>query len=519
MSSMINQAALATAVVNIVGNTQGLERAIGESQKQMRGFMVFAQAMGGRTGGMLANMFSAGGASPFLSAVLGSRVGGGLSTFLQNKGLLKNPIQDIDAAMDQARQRFENERYRHKVRGMTLSIGGQYDGETIQDQFDLKVARLKHARKAPKLATFMEEELRGVAEEAQKQALWFGKLGLVTGLSIAAIRKLTESGAELDRQFRKANNVFGSTLQHAVGGYGGFGSNMSRSQYLAGAAGIGQQLAANGVGNGQSSVMTASLARGSGRLAQMWGAEFEDVAGKVASALGGSDKALQEFGITLDENIVRANAFNKGMIKLHETMTGAVAAQSRYELIIAQIEKSTRDMGSGFFNLDHQWDVFKANIVSGLELIGSLLSPVASGLLAVANGLGTLLGSIVDFTGSTLKSMYDWWRQASGNFGMPEEMGPPDPGRQALLSRAGQDAARAEEILRRERGRQSSNVGYHSAAGFYQHIQRGIYGDPTEFAKRTADLMAQLVVVSKEQLDALRDFGYKPIDATGLLQP
>lgn len=519
--SMINQAALATAVVNIVGNTQGLDKAIGESQKRMRGFMVFAQAMGGKTGGMLANMFSAGGAHPFLTSVMGNRVGGGISTFLQNRGILQNPVGSISDAMDRARRQYDRDRNIHRLQGANIQVGAQFQGRTLQDARDVRVARVEHSRTAPKLADFMERNLNGVAEEAQQQALMFGKLGLYLTLTAMTFKKLAESGAELDRQFRKASNVFGRTLQTAMGGYGGFGSNMSRSQYIAGASGIGQQLAANGVGTSQSSGMTANMARGAGRLAQMWSAQFEDVAGKIASAIGGSENALQQYGIVLDENLVRANAYNKGMIRLHETMSEAVASQSRYQLIMAQIDKSTKDMGSGFFDLNNQWNVFTSNLSSSLQTLGSYLSPVAAGLLGIANAAASFLAKTGNYAMAPIKMGASVGAAAMNAIGLGGTPDPNTPGgdRQAMLARAAQDSGRVEDILRRERARQSSNVGYHSPDDFYQHIQKGIFGDPVEFAKRQADMLTELVVVSKEQLSALRDFGYKAVDATALLKP
>lgn len=518
---MINAAALATATVNIVGNTRGLEHAIGESRKQMYGFLTFAQAIGGKSGAMLANLFAGGGAAPVLSSVLGKGLGGRIAGSLQNAGLLKDPVGDVAKALDAAKAQFRRDSLAHRVVGTGIRVGGVFNGQPIQNAQQAAILRAQHAANAPKWEDYLRKSVAGAATEAGEFALTLSKAGAFVAVAGVAFRKLAESGAELDRQYRKAANVFGSNLSAAAAGFGGIGSNISRSQYLAGAAGIGQEFAAGGVGPGRSSSMTASLTRRASELAAQWSVPFEDAAGKVQSALAGSNNALNEFGVVLSDDLVRANAFNKGMIRLHETMSGQVAVLSRYDLILNQTESATKAMSQGFFNLDYQWSVFTSNITNYLQTLGSYLSPVAAGLLGLGNALAKFLSVVTTYTwmpfqaaGSAIKGAY----QAAGIIG-PDAVAGGGADRQALMAQVAQDAKRADEILRRERSRQSSNVGYHSPEAFYEHIQKGIFGDPVEFAKRQADLLQKLLIVSQEQYEELKAFGYKVKNAAPLLQP
>jgi hypothetical protein len=511
----INQSALANAVINVTGNTRGLEHAIGESKKQMHGFMVFAQAIGGRVGGTLANMFAMGGAGPLFNSFFGNRVGGSLTNVLNKTGLMRDPIGDVAAAMDQAKRRYRNDLFAHKMAATNIAVGQVYDGRLLRDAHDVKVARAKHSMKTPKMADYTQGMVAGAAEEAQNLAMQFGKLGLAVVASYKVFGVLIQYGSVLDQAVRRATRVFGSSLGAAESGYR-FGSNMTRSQYLAGASGIGMELRNAGVGRGSSSAMASNLTQRAGRLSAAWSADFEDVAGKVQDAVGGSNTALREFGVVLSDDLVRAQAFNSGLIKLGEVMTSQVEAQARYRLVLAQIDAALENNGASFFDLKNQWNTFTSGFTTALEGLGSILAPITAGVLGVTNAFASFLASIAKVPAAMGAGVYQHIKNALG-FGGGSNDAAID--KSDMLANAKNDAKRADDVIQRERARQSSNVGYHNPEDFYNHIQKGIFGDPAEFQKRQTDLMHEFVVVSKEQLAVLRDFGYKVKDGSALLQP
>jgi hypothetical protein len=512
----INQSVLANAVINITGNTRGLDYAINQTRKQMQGFLVFANAMGGKVGGLLANGLAMGAAGPVLNSVLGQGLGGKASGFLKNAGLLSDPMKDVADAMDLAKRRFQHATYVHKLAGLGISQGNVFQGQLLSTPMDVKRARLQHSMAAPKMETFTQGIVAGAAGEGQKLAMLFGKLGLVVAVAVPVFKKLLEAGAELEQKMRRADRVFGSRLNAAMSGYGGIGSNMSAAQYVASVSGIGQEFTGNGVGSKQSSAMSSSLARRASQIAEAWGAEFEDVAKSMQEAIGGSETAMKKFGVVLTEDIVRAYAFNNGMIKLHEHMSEAVAAQARYNLILSQTNGAATKGTYAVFSLSEQWRVFTSNVETSISALGYMMSPVAAAALGATNALGSLIATLISFPvkfgggiGAKIREFM---------FG-PKAEADPEVDKQAMLAQADNDSKRADDILRRERARQSSNVGYHRPEDFYQHIQKGIFGDPTEFAKRQADLLAKLLIVNGEQLKALQDFGYKVTDGRSLIQP
>lgn len=508
---MINQSALANAVINITGNTRGLEQAIGETKKQMHGFMVFAQAMGGKTGGFLANMLAMGGASPVLNSVLGDRIGGAASLFLKRAGVMSDPMFNIYKAQERAEAQYKREVYQHKMAGAALRVGGMYKGSRINDQIDLKAARIKHSMSAPNKADIFQEHLSKAAQEAQELAMLFGKYGAVVRLAIPYFTKMVSYAAELDQRIRQFNQTFKQHTGASMSGYGGLGSPMSMSQYMAGTAGIGQELRQNGIGGSMNASMSAALSQRAGAMAGSFGESYEDVAKSMEAAVGGSDGAMKRFGVILSDDLVRAQAFNSGLLKIGETMTEDVAAQARYKLILSQTKDSVEGGVASFFNLRTQWDTLMSNFTTGLSHLGAAFIPAISGVLGLTNALIKIAASPIGIAyryGGHLEEKLAEIEKAR-EAGKPEE---------DSLERASVDAKRAADVIRRERARQSSNVGYHSPEEFYNHIQKGIFGNRDELLKRQADLMHKFLLVSEEQLRIMKEYGYKVKSGAPLLE-
>jgi hypothetical protein len=500
----INQSALATAVINITGNTQGLQQAIGETKKQMHGFLVFAQAMGGRTGGFLANMLAMGGAKPALGAILGDRLGGVISKKLAGLGVLQNPIKDIDAAMDQARADHRQRMFQHKMTGAGIQIGGTYNGVPINTPVDLASARARHSLSAPKLADSIDKFVPAAAESAQKMALHFGRLGAVVVLATPVFKALLTAGEDLHRNLRRASRIFGGSTGSAMAGFGGMGSIMTRSEFAAGATGIGTAFNQQGVGPGRSAAMSSNLAVRAGELAKSFGDDFDRVAAKIQSAVGGSNDALAEYGVILSDDLIRAKAFNDGLIKFGETMSASVAAQARYDLILSQTSKSVETGWQSFFNLGEQWTTLMSTFKSAIASVGSVLSPIVAGFLGLTNLFVKIGASPFRYIASFFGGADAASAKAAAGGGLR-----PGEEEEDTIGRANDDAARAAEIIDRERARQSSNVGFHSPEDFYNHVQKSIFGNPTEILKRQTDLLHQFLLVSEEQLKVMADFGYK----------
>jgi hypothetical protein len=507
----VNQSVLASAVINITGNTRGLDYAINQTRRQMQGFMVFANAIGGKTGGALANVLSMGAAGPILNNVLGPKIGGKATGYLQKMGLTSDPMGDVADAMERAKRQFTRDTFAHKMQGAGISLGNTYNGQRLNTPLDVKTARIRHSMNTPKMADYTQSMVSGAAAEGQKLAILFGKIGLVVTMAIPVFAKLLSSGMELDRHMRRASRVFGSTLGAATNGYS-VGSNMSLGQYLSGASGIGQQLTHQGIGSGRSSVMASGMAQRAGGMASAWGAEFEDVASSMQAAIGGSNTAMKQFGVVLSDDLVRAYAFNNGMIKYLEVMSDSVAAQARYNLIMSQTSKSVNGAVAEFFSLGHQWNAFTSTLGTALSSVGSAISPIAAACLGATNAL-------INFVATVAATPYRLGKYLTEKLVGPDAR--PDAGidKQAMLEQADQDAKRADQAIQRERSRQSSNVGFHRPEDFYNHIQKGIFGDPVEFQKRQTDLMHEFVIVSKEQLAVMRDFGFKVKDGSSLLMP
>jgi hypothetical protein len=507
----INQSVLANAVINITGNTRGFDYAINQTRKQMQGFLVFANAIGGKTGGLLANGLAMGAIGPVMNSVLGHKLGGKAGGFLQKFGLTSDPMKDVADAMDLARRRFAHETYLHKLRGLAIAQGNIYNGQRLNTPMDVRRARIEHAMAAPKMADISQQYVAGAASKAQSLALMLGQFGLVVTAATTAFKTLVASGMDLNEKMKKAVRVFGSNVGSVVGGYDRFGASMSRSQYLSGASGIGLELNHAALGRGPTSAMASAMARRAGELAESNGDDFDEVVGKMQSALHGSTDALKNLGVVLSDDLVRAYAFNNGMIKLGEHMSEQVAIQARYALVMSQTKDSAQSALVRFFDVGVQWNSFLSGLGNSLSAMGSFLAPITAGILGVTNALMGLFAVI---------SPFSYVRKFTNAIGITsDDQNNAALDRQKLLEQAKDDASRADDVIRRERARQSSNVGYHSPEDFYKHIQKGIFGDPTEFQKRQTDLMHEFVIVSKETRDILRDFGYKVKDGSALLQP
>lgn len=505
----INQSALANAVINITGNTQGLQAAINDTKRQMHGFMVFAQAMGGRTGGFLANMLATGGAGPTAHALLGPNLGGMAQGFLSRHGAIANPIADVDAAIKQARQQYNQAIINHRVAAGNISLGAMYNGRRLLTPAEVTRAKIEHSVNAPKYADFKDAALQNVAAGAQKMAMMFGKIGLITMAMGEVFTRSIASFREFDKSIRKLTGVFGAAAHHMVGLRQG--ANVSLSQYARAAAGIGGALVGSGFSGLGARGMATTLTNRASQMAVAYGDEFERIASKMEDALRGSSVAMREYGVVLSDDIVRAFAYNKGMIRMGETMTETTATYARQALILKQTAANLKGVDSGVLSLNNQWDTLKSEVADVGASVGSLIAPFAAA--------GLMIGRFaVKFATFQYLDPNNILRMSG--LGVEGQAAPTEQDeRRAMLERARDDAARADDIIRRERGRQSSNVGFFSPEDFANHLQQSIFGDPTEMLRRQTDLQHELLIVSQEQLKILQDYGYKVKDGSNLIKP
>lgn len=208
----------------------------------------------------------------------------------------------------------------------------------------------------------------------------------------AVLNFATESitaASDLNETVSKVGVVFGDQAQKVVD----FGKNaatsmgMSENAALTAAGTYGNLFRSMGMTNETSADMSMSLVKLAGDLASFNNQDPSEVLEKLRAGLTGESEPLKSLGININEDIIKQEALNMGLIKGKEKLTAAAKAQAVYALMLKQTSLAQGDFARTSEGMANQQRIFDANMENTKALLGSAFLPVVNMAMQGINAL------------------------------------------------------------------------------------------------------------------------------------
>jgi len=145
---------------------------------------------------------------------------------------------------------------------------------------------------------------------------------------------------------------------------------------------------------------------------------FEDAFEKLRSGLSGESEPLKAFGILLNEDAVKAKAYELGLAKVGQTLTETAKIQARANIIL---EKSGSAMGAAAREADGasaKMEAFSGNVSNLAVAVGETLAPVVGDALG---GISIAIVATGDAWSAAKEPVLQWAETSVGAMGVTGE--------------------------------------------------------------------------------------------------
>ncbi len=235
------------------------------------------------------------------------------------------------------------------------------------------------------------------------------------GAALALMKDTAMASSDMGESMNKAKIIFGSSfdelLKFTEGSADKFGT--SRQAALEAAASYGNLFEALGFGEKQVATFSKGFVQMSADFASFHNMGTEEARRRLMGALRGEGETLDEFGIVVNDYLLKQKAFKMGLTKSTKgDLTPAIKTQAMYALILEQSSKAQGDFArtsDGLANktrtLDAKWKDFKANLGVAFEPIAKDLVDGMNKLMATATPMVTAFGK---WFSENKHGMADW---------------------------------------------------------------------------------------------------------------
>lgn len=234
------------------------------------------------------------------------------------------------------------------------------------------------------------KEVKGFGQSATKSAGDSGAAFLafaqkmqiavtVIKTATSAVLSLSKAASDLQESISKTNRVFGTnaaavqkwaeTTARALG--------ISRNEALDAASSLGAMFSALKLTTDQSSKMSTNLVKLAADLASFYNRDPAEVIRGLQSAMRGEADAVDQFGIVINETMIKNEALKLGLIKTtKEAIEPATKAQAIYSLMLKQTNVAADDFRKTSTGLANQSRILKAEWEDLKTVLGQGVVPV-----------------------------------------------------------------------------------------------------------------------------------------------
>ncbi len=221
---------------------------------------------------------------------------------------------------------------------------------------------------------------------------------LLTGISVGfTVRGMSEffadsirGAAALQESMAKINVVFGSSSSVVTAMVEDLASKFGlvKGPSLDAAANIGLILESSGMTKKAAAEMSASLLRLGADASRLFDKDFGVGIAKITSGLVGQSRPLREFGVLLDENAVKQEAYRSGLARVGEELTLQQKVQARAAIIMRELGFAAGTLEREEGNLSAQITKVIGDFANFQAALGTAVIPVVAELIKLGYSLG-----------------------------------------------------------------------------------------------------------------------------------
>jgi hypothetical protein len=252
--------------------------------------------------------------------------------------------------------------------------------------------------------------------------------GLAAGAE--AFRASVKGASDLAETMSKVEVVFGSASgyvkQFAEGMAADYGS--ARVELLDAAAGFGLIGKAAGLAQGDAADLAVTFAQLADDASSFYNVPLEDALLTIKSALVGESEPIRRFGVLLNEDAVKAEAFRLGIAKAGKEVSESGKVMARASLIQKGMADAQGDHARTAGSFANQLREFTGRLYDLGVTVGSIALPALNGFLAVLNPVARGIGFVADVLKKTTDLFGEFFAKAAQAAGLSSEIKTPTVG-------------------------------------------------------------------------------------------
>jgi hypothetical protein len=201
--------------------------------------------------------------------------------------------------------------------------------------------------------------------------------------SIQGAAALQESMAKIQVVFGTSSGIVSSMVEDLAAKFG-----LIKGPSLDAAANIGLILESSGMTKAAAAEMSASLLRLGADASRMFDKDFGVGIAKITSGLVGQSRPLREFGVMLDVNAVKQEAYRSGLAQTGAELTMQQKVQARAAIIMRELGFATGTLEREQGNLSAQLSKVQGDWANFQAAIGTAMIPAINELISLGYTLG-----------------------------------------------------------------------------------------------------------------------------------
>jgi hypothetical protein len=240
-----------------------------------------------------------------------------------------------------------------------------------------------------------------------------GLAGLFAGGAIVGGIKSAISGAsDLAETVSKVNTIFGAS----AGKITAFADQMAsafglpKQEMLDAASNLGTIAKSAGYTQDQAAVLGTQFGKLGADLSSFFNVSSDQALNALSAGLRGESEPLRQFGVTMDENSVKLEAFKLGLYNGSGELSNYAKTQARASIILRQTKDAQGDLERTSGGFANQLRKLSGRVTNFTAEVGTKLLPVGSILIDLFQNIATDIEE--SFKTGALKTFFDYFQSA-----------------------------------------------------------------------------------------------------------
>jgi hypothetical protein len=220
------------------------------------------------------------------------------------------------------------------------------------------------------------------------------------------------AASDLNENINKTQAIFGSAsakiIKDADAMAEAFG--VSKNQFLDAEGRIGGLFKGAGFGTDATAQLSSQFVKLAGDASSFFNVDFDTAFQKIRSGLSGESEPLKDFGILMNEDMVKAKALEMGLVKTGQELSNQAKVAARAQIIMQGLGDAQGDLArtaDGFANSSREATGRIENLAASigetlLPIVGGALSQINQGIEALSLAWGDNKQAALDWAAGTV---------------------------------------------------------------------------------------------------------------------